>query len=155
MVGDILSAWMQEAKQSFIDEYNRSGRRASGRMERETDIVVLDERHQQIVTSKYIGALVGGRKPTSTTTKGSPTLREVILEWIDDKGITPKDGTKESLSYAIAQKIHKDGIKVPNKYNDGTILQKAFPTTLIDKLNKELGRFYTTEIIKEIQEPWR
>ena len=41
--------------------------------------------------AKYTYWLEHGRNPTSkNATKGTPTLREIIRQWIDDKGITPE-----------------------------------------------------------------
>jgi hypothetical protein len=69
-----------------------------------------------IYGSKYIQTLIDGRPPTSSgAQKGSPTLQEIILEWIGTKGIQPspnasgKIPTIEQLSWAISTSIHKNG----------------------------------------------
>jgi len=49
-----------------------------------------------------------GRKPTSGGGNGS--LKGIILKWINDKGIIPKDKiSKETLAFLIARKIHREG----------------------------------------------
>ena len=153
-IKELLDAWCIERNKELINRYHSMGLKASGKFEKELRYDASDTQ-ATIYAPPHVGAMVGGRKPTSTTTKGSPTLSEVILTWIDDKGITPKYGTKESLSYAIAQKIHKEGIKVPNKYNDGTLITSVITDEKINDLLKQISKNYITTVTKEIQETWR
>jgi hypothetical protein len=56
----------------------------------------------------FIFGLEYGRKPTSGGGNGS--LKGIILEWINLKGIIPKDKiSKETLAFLIARKIHREG----------------------------------------------
>ena len=56
----------------------------------------------------FIYGLEYGRKPTSGGGNGS--LKTIILKWINDKGIIPKDNiSKKSLAFLIARKIHEEG----------------------------------------------
>ena len=56
----------------------------------------------------FIFGLEYGRKPTSGGGNGS--LKGIILKWINDKGIIPKDGiTKDTLAFLITRKIHREG----------------------------------------------
>jgi len=106
---------------------------------------------------KYTGALENGRNPTKSSKAGSPTLKEVIRKWIDDKNIVPKGKiSKDSLAFLIARKIHKEGIKVPNKYNKGGLVSNVVTKKRIAELNKSLSLYFIkefkSEIIKELKD---
>ena len=56
----------------------------------------------------FIYGLEYGRKPTSGGGNGS--LKGIILKWINDKGIIPRDKiSKNTLAFLIARKIHEEG----------------------------------------------
>ncbi|MEY4573257.1 MAG: hypothetical protein RLZ10_2541, partial [Bacteroidota bacterium] len=70
----------------------------------------------EILGSPYIETLIDGRKPTSPNApKGSPTLQQILLQWIKDKGIIPMPTDKgniptlEQLSWAMSNSMHKKG----------------------------------------------
>jgi hypothetical protein len=56
-----------------------------------------------------------GRGPTVRGSSGKGVVRERIRQWIDDKGIVPRDAangrkvTKDELAFLIARKIHREG----------------------------------------------
>lgn len=83
--------------------------------------VEVTETFGQLTGRKFINVLQTGRKPTSPNApKGTPTLREKILEWILARGIigtanekTGKIPSAEQLSWAISTKIHKEGYPAP------------------------------------------
>jgi hypothetical protein len=56
-----------------------------------------------------------GRGPTVRGSSGKGVVREKIRQWIDDKGIVPRDAangrktTKDELAFLIARKIHREG----------------------------------------------
>jgi|LakMenEpi03Aug12_release.lakeMendotaPanAssembly.Ray.scaffolds.fasta_scaffold372272_2 hypothetical protein len=56
----------------------------------------------------FIYGLEYGRK--KTTGGGNGSLKGIILKWINDKGIIPRDNIKkETLAFLIARKIHRQG----------------------------------------------
>ena len=73
----------------------------------------------KIDAAYYTNWMKDGRGPTSPTGpyKAGPKLWEVMLAWIERKGIQPDKGqNKKGLAYAMAQKIHKNGIQTtPDK----------------------------------------
>lgn len=153
-IDSILTAWMEQSRSLFISNYNSSGRRASGRTEKETVVNKIDDKHQQILTTPYIGAVVNGRKPTSGGGNGS--VRRSIRQWIDYKGITPQGNiSKDTLAFLIARHIHNFGIHVPNQYNDGNLIRNTFTQPRIDQLLKDLGLNYINEIKSDIQTTWQ
>ena len=136
--------WVDSTKKELIINYKNLGLKASGQwaesLEDEVTYtyvnnnnIFLKNVNIKLLNEKYTGALIKGRKPT--TKKGNTPLKVIIRKWIDDKRITPKDGiSKKSLAFLIARKIHKEGIKVPNKYNSGKLLSNV----LTDKKTNEL-----------------
>lgn len=85
----------------------------------------------KVSANKYIGALIFGRKPT--TGSGNGVLKEKIRQWIDDKGIVPKDNiSKDSLAFLITRKIHREGTSL---YPQGSDLLSAIVT---DKLINDI-----------------
>jgi hypothetical protein len=151
-----LEKWTEERKAALINSYNQEGLKASGNWERELESEVKQEGSKiyvRINGTKYTEQLIRGRRATSTMTAGNPTLQEVIRQWIDDKGIQPNGNiSKDSLSWAISKKIHRDGIKVPNRFNSGTFIDKVFYTTdgTLTQFRNILNRHYSTTIKQEI-----
>ena len=56
-----------------------------------------------------------GRGPTVNGSSGKGVVKAAIRQWIDDKGIVPRDAangrkvTKDELAFLIARKIHRQG----------------------------------------------
>ena len=83
-----------------------------------------------------IGAIIDGRKPTSAgAKKGNPTVQESVLKWIKAKGITPRESSMSdvSLSWAMANSIHKNGFK-----GRGNIFAKVITKQRIASLTETL-----------------
>jgi hypothetical protein len=79
-----------------------------------------------------------------TVKHGDGKLQEKILRWIDEKGITPKDGiSKKSLAYLITRKIHREGFKgrncLQNALNDSKALEQQFVDIVADIYAKEVS----------------
>jgi hypothetical protein len=79
-----------------------------------------------------------GRGPTKTKTAGSPTLQEIILQWIQSRGIVPNEAkmTQEQLSFAMATKIHNEGNKFfrdsPTGYKKSGIISDSVNEQRLD-----------------------
>lgn len=102
----------------------------------------------EITALKHIFALEFDRKPTVNTEPGNPTLKQLIRQWIDDKGIEPKDDiSKDSLAYLISRKIHREGYK-------GTlgllsnIINEPFIEEIEEKIAEEYSVYYVDVISK-------
>lgn len=113
-----LKDYADAIRDQYKDNLERDDRRASGKLisSINTKLVVDgDEFAIELQLEDYWKWIDEGRPPTHTTTPSEPTLQECILEWIKVKHILPhpdKNGklpTEEQLSYAIANKIHKEG----------------------------------------------
>lgn len=107
---------------------------ASGNLEKSLEYEV-DNGVLTVSANKYIGALIFGRKPT--TASGNGVLKTKIRQWIDDKGIVPKDGiSKDTLAFLITRKIHSDGTDL---YPEGSDLLSAIVTDkLISDIKSEI-----------------
>lgn len=95
-----------------------------------------------------IGALINGRKPTSSgAKKGNPTLQESILEWVQTMSIQPRESnmTQLQLSWAISNSIHRKGTKGhPN------LLAAELSPNRFDSLTKTLLNEQSTVISSQI-----
>jgi hypothetical protein len=116
---------------------------ASGDLIKSLDFKV-DATGLRVYGNRYIGALMYGRKPTSGG--GSGELKKAIRKWIDEKGITPRDGvtkegktykvSKEGLAFIIARKIHEEGTLLFPNGSDlvSAIVTEEFINSLINEL---------------------
>jgi len=155
VVRDILNSWMEQRKAVLISNYQNKGLKASGKFERNINITTTDMQ-SSMTAPQYTGALVFGRKPTAKGGSGGPSLYKMILEWIDDKGITPRDNMpKATMAWIIARNIHKNGIKVPNAHNDGRLLTDTFTQESKQELFKSITRSYITELKTDIHNLWQ
>jgi len=126
-----LEAWVAERKKALVSSYHSHGLKASGNWEEELTSDVKQVGNKISVSidgARYTEQMVRGRG--ASRPGGDGTLESIIREWIDDKGIQPKgDISKDTLAFLITRKIHRDGIRVPNKYNHGTFIDEVFYTT--------------------------
>jgi len=154
----ILNNWLIEVKKDLIDNYHRLGLKASGAWEKSLEEyaeISLTRIRAGIMGADYSYYLENGRGPSRKKGTGSgKSLKEIIREWIDIKGITPDKISKDSLAFLIARKIHKYGIKVPNKHNAGGLISDIITKERVKELNEQLILFYIdsfkSEIIKTI-----
>lgn len=123
-------------QRDLVANYDKLGLRASGKWATELENFYSETSTGYqfgIKGAGYTGALQGGRKPSEKGNKPG-ILRQTIRQWIDDKGIVPKDGiTKDSLAFLITRKIHNEGIKVPNFFNQGGLVSDVINDEAINK----------------------
>ena len=152
---DIIQTWLNGRREALRQEYNSSGRKASGYFGEHIDVEMYDE-GGRMRTPLYVGALVFGRKPTSGG-GGGKSLYSIILDWIKVKGITPDDPkmTDNTLAYLITRKIHKQGIKVPNQYNDGKLLDNTFTAESVQDLKNELIKIGQKVVTNDFKSIWQ
>lgn len=105
---EIIDLWLTKVKFDLVNEYDRQGRRASGKFEEGLELL-SSNRSAEILSYSYAEQLELGRG--KTVKSGSGSVKEAIEQWIKDKNITPSDGiTNNSLVYLITRKIHEKGI---------------------------------------------
>lgn len=148
----ILNEWSERTKQELIDRYKSMGLKASGAFE-EGLSTETDENSTKIWSAQHTGAMVLGRKPSENGSKPGKLL-DIIKQWIINKGIT-SELKPESLAFLITRKIHREGIKVPNEHNDGTLISSVINDNSIDGLLSKMGIYIIKDIKTEIQQTWQ
>ena len=149
----ILNEWAERTKQELIDKYKSMGLKASGSFEDGLS-TETNESSTKIWTVPHTWYMVNGRGKNSSQDKeavrkwvgwaGSTFLKK----WVDDKGL--------SISpFAVAYKIAREGIRVPNQYNDGTLISSVINDNSIERLLSDMGIYVITDIKTEIQKTWQ
>ena len=154
---DIIQTWLNGRRDAMRQEYNSSGRKASGYFGEHIDVEMYDE-GGRINTPLYVGSLVFGRKPTSGGGGGGgKSLYSMILDWVKVKGITPDNPkmTDNTLAYLISRKIHKQGIKVPNQFNDGKLIDNTFTAESVQDLKNELIKIGQKVVTNDLKSIWQ
>jgi hypothetical protein len=149
---DDIERWVDGRKVALVKEYREEGLKASGRWEKEltSDVTFSNSSIKiRIDGAHYTEYLVRGRGKGG----GGTFLQKIIRQWIDDKGISPDGGiTKDELAKRIAWKIHREGIRVHNRFNSGTFIDRVFYTTdgTLSQFRDMLKRHYAIEIKRKI-----
>jgi hypothetical protein len=150
---DSLVAYLEEVAENFKQELRKDGHYASGRTEKSIKVVATASgvAIKSNVAPKYLteGA-------TATKSKGSVSLYSIILEWVKVKNVTPSDLTDEQFARAITWKRHRQGYKVPNRFNDGGTVERAINIERIMKevnelIGKTIAVYVESEIIKNFK----
>jgi len=145
--------WMEGRKAAMIANYETLGLKASGAWAQSLNYTV-----EQTSTglklvmkgAKHTGIMTDGRKPNSDQ---SPEKLKawvgwagstIIADWCKAKGIT-------ASPYAIAYKVAREGIKVPNQHNDGSLLTGI----ITDETVKELLNMLKIGIASDIKENFK
>ena len=149
----ILNEWAERTKQELIDKYKSMGLKASGAFEDGLS-TETDENSTKIWTVPHTWYMVNGRGKNSSQDKeavrkwvgwaGSTFLKK----WVEDKGL-------DISPFAVAYKIAREGIRVPNQHNDGTLISSVINDNSIDGLLSKMGIYVITDIKTEIQKTWQ
>ena len=152
-IQQILNDWAEQTRQELISTYRRKGLKASGAFE---DGLTTDttESRTQIWTVPHTWYMVHGRGKNSSQDKeavrkwvgwaGSTFLKK----WVADKGL-------DISPFAVAYKIAREGIRVPNQYNDGTLISSVINNNSIERLLSDMGIFTIKDIKSEIIKAWQ
>lgn len=145
---DILEKWGNEVIKDMKQSLPKATGKTQNSLELKTSFNSLE-----ILGAKHIGAIINGRKPTSSgAVKGNPTLQESILEWIEALSIQPKEANMSqlALSWAISKSIHKKGYK-----GKGDIFKGIFTDKRIEDLEERMLARATSNINEEIFKTWQ
>ena len=152
---DILQSFAARFIQDLRESMDSSGVTASGNFNKTLKATVTPNT-VVVEGERYAGAIELGRKPTSGG--GNGELRKAIRSWIDDKGISPADISKDSLAFIITRKIHREGTKLyrgtdsygrtkPSRVITGVIedgrIEKLAKSVVLDVISQ-----FRTEIFK-------
>ena len=103
----------------------------------------IDGYRLKVQGNDYIYYLQYGRKPG-----GRPPIK-AIRQWIDDKGITPEKGSKDSLAWAIAKKIEQEGTTI-YKAGGSDLVSGIFNEALQNSIEQDFANLIASEISSEI-----
>jgi len=110
-----------------------------------------------ILASEHIITLIEGRKPTSSNAiPGRPNLQEILLQWIKDKGISPRPNeagivpSLKSLSFAMSKSMHKKGDLLWQRGGGNDIFENIITPKRINDLFSKLQENYFTTIESQI-----
>lgn len=131
---------VQQLRDEVIANYKNKRLIASGNFERET-VVVDGGDSVQIVAPHYVYQMVQGRRG------GSAPPVSVIKQWIKDKNAQGADIPLEA-AWAIVTKIKQDGIKVPNKFNDGTAVKGVINPQRVQQLTTDISEIIKARILQ-------
>lgn len=139
----IIQKYADEIVRKLILTYDEMGLRASGKFERELETQIYNGTKLVILGSQHSGAMESGIRPSKS--KYGPV--RAIRQWLDDKKNLPPSmlRDKKSMAFAIAKKIAKEGIKVPNQFNEGEVISKVINEFLakdVYKMIDELGTIW-------------
>ena len=149
----ILREWAERTKQELIDKYKSMGLKASGAFE-EGLSTETDENSTKIWTVPHTWYMVNGRSANSKQSEedvkkwvgwaGSTFLKK----WVADKGL-------DISPFAVAYKIAREGIRIPNQHNDGNLISSVINDNSIDGLLSKMGIYIIKDIKTEIQKTWQ
>lgn len=139
LVNDIQNKLIlrQGARGQFSSPVNASGALA------DSIKYTIDGYRLKVQGNDYIYYLQYGRKPG-----GRPPIK-AIRQWIDDKGITPEKGSKDSLAWAIAKKIEKEGTTI-YKAGGSDLVSGIFNEALQQSIESDFANLIASEISSEI-----
>lgn len=136
-----LFDYADELAKLYKMEIQNSNSKASGELYNFTHNVTWDGATLKIVFNlpEYWYYLENGRMPTKQSEGG--VLLPAIRQWIQQKGIVPRDGDVDSMAYAITRSIHKLGYFKPNHHGKHLLenaITQAQANGLVDKITKSV-----------------
>lgn len=146
---DLFESEIEKLRVDLVKKYNELGMRASGEWEKQLEAII--EITESNIKATFYGIdyteyLVKGRTP------GKFPPRDKIRQWIDDKGITPKDNiTKDQLAFLIARKISKEGTKY-FKQGGTDLIDSVITMERIREIVEVVGRSFLTTFEFKINE---
>lgn len=131
---------VQGVRDEIVANYYRMKLNASGEFAEKTQ-VIEDGGGVKIVAPSYIYQMEDGRKP------GTMPPVSVIKKWIRDKNANAGTDIPESAAWAIAYVIKRDGITVPNEFNEGGVASSILTPDLIKRITVEINRIVSAKIL--------
>jgi len=127
-----LDSFGKQTTKDLVLNYIKMGLKASGAFESGL-VYETTDKSIEIKAPLHARAMETGRRA------GSLPPVDDILKWVQLGKIVKKDDiTDEQLAWAIARKIQRDGIKVPNKHNVGKVISSILLDGRIAKLLEEI-----------------
>lgn len=149
---EIAAKWLSDAKARVITQYNALGLKASGKFEKElVDVVEVKPSGLRLALlgAQYTGVLISGRDKNRDQSKEG--LRKFVgyagntflKQWVNDKGLSVSP-------FAVAYKIARKGIMIPNTHNSGALTDTAATDSDLNALGRELIGAKISDIRSEV-----
>lgn len=134
-IKDRIEDALNVMQRDLVANYDKLGLRSSGKWATDLENFYSEETTGYkfgILGAKYTGVLQSGRIPNKNQDK--ETLRKwvgwagstFLADWVENKGL--------SISpFAVAWKIAREGIKVPNSFNQGGLVSDVINDDSINK----------------------
>lgn len=148
----LIQAWINSTEKDLVANYNRLGLKASGNWPSTLRSEIKEHTGGFTVTmygANYTGVMESGRKPNP---KQDPeSLRAwvgwagstFLKKWVQDKGLSVSP-------FAVAWKIARQGIKVPNPHNAGGIVSDVITKERIDTMLRDLSLYMIGNIRSDV-----
>lgn len=127
--------------------YTGKGLRASGNFERSLETFYKETNNGfkfGILGANYADIMQNGRLPN----KNKDSLKKFVgwagstflADWVKDKGLNISP-------FAVAWKIAREGIKVPNRFNPGGVISDVINDSFVEEFRKII-KFHQIESVK-------
>ena len=149
---DAMKLFLEGVKTDLAANYNRMGLRASGQWERELEVQVEQipsGLRGRILGADYTWYLEHGRRRNAN--QGEDSLRAwvgwagstFLKEWVERKGIP-------ASPFAIAWKIAREGVRVPNRYNTGGLVSNVITDDRINEFAANLNNWFIEDLKSDV-----
>lgn len=130
MIAEITKR-LEQLRDDIRDKISANGQRASGRTQ-ESLKVLQQGNGVSLVGRKYFAAIETGTKPWSTANGKtfSPAFRDIIRQWIIDKGINVDDPDRAAA--AISHKIINEGSRTYRQSGFNDVYTSLIPQAVHD-----------------------
>lgn len=131
---------VKQIRDEIVANYYAMKLNASGEFDHETQV----EEYPlgvKIVSPAHIYQMEEGRQA------GTMPPVSAIRQWIKDKNANAGTDIPEEAAFAIAYVIKRDGIKVPNRHNDGGVASRILNPEMVNRIAVEINRIVKAEIL--------
>jgi hypothetical protein len=148
-MSEALRSEFEKLKQDLIIKHDEKGMRASGEFAESLE-VISGENNVSLFGAGHAVQLEQGRGATQSGASSTPTLREQIRQWIDDKGIQ-SDISKDSLAFLIARKIHAEGWDRKDVNLISEVITPERVDQIIEAYKQEIGAQFIAVLTQNIR----
>lgn len=142
---EILESFLTDIKEQIEQNADLQGRNATGKAKRSLRVETGETSGKLIDGAGYVQwGWEYGRAP------GRMPPRQAIEEWIEAKGIIPKDISVSSLAFLIARKIGQSGTKLFQQGEPSGVITDAVTPQRVEVLGEAFGTKYGVLVASEI-----
>lgn len=136
MITNILHLQAEILRQRIVDAMAAHNKNASGKTAHGLQIIVTQTGFTLVDTTGNFSFIEYGTGPHKSK-KTSTAFAEIIKQWIKAKGIQVK-GNKDSVAYAIATQLKRNGSKQYQTKKPAGIIKAALDKQYVDRLKSDI-----------------